>query len=75
MPGQEISGIIRKNFQPDADGSLIFVPDIMHVTGPATSNPDPNNVYYNPQEDVYIQDDICCRGNQRNYWCMAGIGI
>ncbi len=28
----------------------------MKVAGPATSNPDPNNVYYNPEEDVYIKD-------------------
>jgi len=51
-----------EKFPTKADGSLIFVPDIMRVIGPATSNPDPNNVYYNPQEDVYIQDESIAAG-------------
>jgi iron complex outermembrane recepter protein len=45
-----------EKFPTNPDGTLIFVPDIMKVAGPATSTPDPNNVYYNPEEDVYIKD-------------------
>jgi iron complex outermembrane recepter protein len=45
-----------EKFPTNPDGSLIFVPGIMQVLGPKTSTPDPANVYYDPQEDVYIQD-------------------
>jgi iron complex outermembrane receptor protein len=45
-----------EKFPTNPDGTLIFVPGIMKVTGPPTTNPDPANVYYNPEEDVYIQD-------------------
>ncbi|WP_428331147.1 TonB-dependent receptor [Mucilaginibacter sp.] len=37
-------------------GALIFVPSVMKVDAPAGAPFDPNNVYYNPQEDVYIKD-------------------
>jgi iron complex outermembrane receptor protein len=37
-------------------GALIFVPGIMKVDAPAGAPFDPNNVYYDPQEDVYIKD-------------------
>ena len=45
-----------EKFPTNADGTIKFVPSIMHVAGPPTQTPDPNNVFYNPQEDVYIQD-------------------
>ncbi len=37
-------------------GALIFVPGIMKIDAPAGAPYDPNNVYYDPQEDVYIKD-------------------
>jgi iron complex outermembrane receptor protein len=37
-------------------GDLIFVPGIMQNDAPAGAPFDPNNVYYNPEEDVYIED-------------------
>jgi iron complex outermembrane receptor protein len=37
-------------------GALIFVPGIMKIDAPAGAPFDPNNVYYDPQEDVYIKD-------------------
>src|SRR5579872_7182240 len=43
-------------FPTDANGNLVFVPDIMRVYDPSKSGLDTNNVYYNPQEDVYITD-------------------
>ena len=45
-----------EKYPTDASGNLIYVPGIMHMTGTQTATPDPNNVFYNPQEDVYIQD-------------------
>jgi iron complex outermembrane recepter protein len=45
-----------EKFPTNPDGTLIFVPGIMQVLGPKTNTPDPANVYYDPQEDVYIQD-------------------
>jgi len=60
-----------EKYPTNADGTLIFVPKIMRVIGPATSTPDPNNVYYNPQEDVYIQDESFAaglRGTIGNQW-------
>ena len=45
-----------QKFPTNPDGSLIFVPGIMRLAGPANAPFDPNNVYYNPQEDVYIKD-------------------
>jgi iron complex outermembrane receptor protein len=51
---------LRKNptkFPTDeATGALIFVPGIMQVAGVSDGSIGPNNVYYNPQEDVYITD-------------------
>ncbi|HXB06762.1 MAG TPA: TonB-dependent receptor [Puia sp.] len=43
-------------FPTDGSGNLVFVPGIMRIlnTGDGTIGPD--NVYYNPQEDVYIAD-------------------
>jgi len=37
-------------------GDLIFVPGVMQVDAPDGAPFDPNNVYYDPEEDVYIQD-------------------
>ncbi|MBS1662138.1 MAG: TonB-dependent receptor, partial [Bacteroidetes bacterium] len=38
------------------DGSIIYVPGIMRTFGTQDGTISPNNVYYNPQEDVYIKD-------------------
>ena len=60
-----------EKFPTNPDGTLIFVPGIMQVAGPATNTPDPNNVYYNPQEDVYIQDiseAVGLRGTLGDQW-------
>ncbi|HEY4965961.1 MAG TPA: TonB-dependent receptor, partial [Puia sp.] len=45
-----------QRYPTNADGSLIFVPGIMHVWDPTPGQLDTANVFYNPQEDVYIQD-------------------
>ncbi len=45
-----------EKFPTDANGNLIFVPGIMHEIDPSGSTVNPANVYYNPQEDVYIKD-------------------
>ncbi len=45
----------RVKFPTDENGNLIFVPDIMHIFDPSGNGIDTNNVFYNPQEDVYIQ--------------------
>jgi iron complex outermembrane receptor protein len=37
-------------------GNLIFVPGIMQNDAPAGAPFNPNNVYYDPEEDVYMQD-------------------
>ncbi len=37
-------------------GNLIFVPGVMQNDAPDGAPFDPNNVYYNPEEDVYIAD-------------------
>lgn len=37
-------------------GNLIFVPGIMQVAGVSDGSISPNNVYYNPEEDVYMKD-------------------
>ncbi len=50
---------LRQNptkFPTDANGNLDFVPGIMKVDAPPGTPFDPNNVYYDPQEDVYIKD-------------------
>jgi iron complex outermembrane recepter protein len=43
-------------FPTNEDGSLIFVPSIMRVFGESDGTITADNVYYNPQEDVYIKD-------------------
>lgn len=43
-------------FPTDVNGNLVFVPGIMRVYDPTKGQLDTNNVYYNPQEDVYIKD-------------------
>lgn len=43
-------------------GALIFVPGIMQVGGYPNGSIGPNNVYYNPQEDVYISDQSAAFG-------------
>ncbi len=43
-------------FPTDENGNLIFVPSVMKVYDPTQGILDTNNVYYNPQEDVYIKD-------------------
>jgi len=43
-------------FPTDANGNLVFVPGIMRIYDGTKGVIDTNNVYYNPQEDVYIKD-------------------
>ena len=60
-----------EKFPTDANGNLIFVPGIMRVYDPTPGQLDTNNVYYNPQEDVYIQDYSFAagiRGTMSNNW-------
>src|SRR5450755_1976379 len=45
-----------QKFPTNADGTLQFVPGIMRVFDPTPGVLDTANVFYNPQEDVYIQD-------------------
>lgn len=52
----------RVKFPTDANGNLIFVPGIMRVFGQSHAALDTNNVYYNPQEDVYIKDASIAAG-------------
>jgi iron complex outermembrane receptor protein len=49
-------------FPTDEAGNLIFVPSIMRVFGTSDGTIGPNNVYYNPQEDVYIKDGSFAMG-------------
>jgi iron complex outermembrane receptor protein len=37
-------------------GGLIYVPGIMQIDAPNGATFNPDNVYYDPEEDVYIQD-------------------
>ena len=53
-------------FPTDAEGNLIFIPSIMHVFGTPDGTITANNVYYNPQEDVYIKDGSFAMGFKRN---------
>ena len=46
----------RVKFPTDDQGNLIFVPGIMRQFDATPGVVDPNKVYYNPQEDVYIKD-------------------
>jgi iron complex outermembrane recepter protein len=45
-----------QKFPTNADGTLQFVPGIMRVFDPTPGVLDTANVFYNPQEDVYIKD-------------------
>jgi len=56
-----------EKFPTDANGNLIFVPGIMHVIDPTGGTIDPNSVYYNPQEDVYIKDVSLAMGFKGSY--------
>lgn len=51
-----------QKFPTNPDGTLIFVPGIMHVAGNSAGTIDPSNVFYNPQEDVYIKDQSIAVG-------------
>jgi iron complex outermembrane recepter protein len=58
-------------FPTDPNGNLVFVPGIMKVYDPSKSGLDTNNVYYNPEEDVYIVDysaAVGIRGTIGNDW-------
>jgi iron complex outermembrane recepter protein len=60
-----------EKYPTNPDGSLIFVPSIMHVSGPPSSTLDTANVFYNPQEDVYItdiSDAVGLKGTVGNGW-------
>ena len=46
----------RVKFPTDDAGNLIFNPSIMRVFNTGDGQIGPDNVYYNPQEDVYIND-------------------
>ena len=61
----------RVKFPTDENGNLIFVPGIMHMFDPSGNGIDTNNVYYNPQEDVYIKDasaSVGFKGTWANDW-------
>ena len=45
-----------QKFPTNPDGSLIFVPGIMHVAGALDGTISQNNVFYNPEEDVHVSD-------------------
>jgi iron complex outermembrane receptor protein len=45
-----------QKYPTNPDGSLIFVPGIMRTYGVQGGSLSADNVYYNPQEDVYIKD-------------------
>ncbi len=45
-----------QKYPTNPDGSIIFVPGIMRTFATPDGSIGPNNVYYNPQEDVYIKD-------------------
>ena len=58
-------------FPTDANGNLIFVPGIMKIDAPAGAAYNPDNVYYDPQEDVYIKDMSAAfgfRGTTESNW-------
>jgi iron complex outermembrane receptor protein len=58
-------------FPTDGQGNLIFVPGIMQILNSGDGTIGPNNVYYNPQEDVYIKDQsmaIGFKGTIGNGW-------
>ena len=51
-----------QKFPTNPDGSLIFVPGIMKVAGASDGSINENNVFFNPQEDVYIKDQSLAIG-------------
>ena len=58
-------------FPTDANGNLIFVPGIMRILGYPDGSIGPNNVYYNPEEDVYIKDASAAvgfKGTTKSDW-------
>ncbi len=60
-----------EKFPTDASGNLIFVPGIMKQFDPSGSTINPANVFYNPQEDVYIKDisfALGFKGSYANGW-------
>lgn len=60
-----------EKFPTDAGGNLLFVPSIMRVFDPSPGVLDTANVYYDPQEDVYIKDISLAagvRGTVGNNW-------
>ena len=52
----------RVKFPTDDAGNLIFIPSIMRVFNAGDGSIGPDNVYYNPQEDVYIKDQSIAVG-------------
>ena len=60
-----------QKFPTDANGNLIYVPGIMKVFDPTKGTLDTANVFYDPQEDVYITDVTFAagiRGTMSNGW-------
>jgi iron complex outermembrane receptor protein len=58
-------------FPTSADGNLIFVPSIMHTYSTADDSISAYNVFYDPQEDVYLKDAsiaIGFRGSLGSGW-------
>ena len=58
-------------FPTDGFGNLVFVPGIMRILNAGDGSIGPDNVYYNPQEDVYISDRsaaIGLRGTLGSDW-------
>ena len=51
-----------QKFPTNPDGTLIYVPSIMRVAGAADGSINSSNVYWNPQEDVYIKDQSIAAG-------------
>ena len=59
-----------EKFPTDANGNLIFVSGIMHKIDPAAGGY-PDNVFYNPEEDVYIKDlslSLGLKGTTKSGW-------
>lgn len=52
-------------------GNLIYVPGIMQIDAPAGAAFNPDNVYYDPEEDVYMEDLSAAfgfRGKTKSDW-------
>lgn len=43
-------------FPTNSNGDIVFLPNIMKVQSSSNDSISANNVYYNPQEDVYMKD-------------------